>query len=138
MRRCEACEGEFEPEGRERFCRGVECRRSRARDRKRSSRGGEVVDLPDPDVPDDLSAPSNFEVTHRALVAADRLLTPAGVNALTLARRLDAASMEPGSSLAAVSKQHLAALEEATRNASSVADPIDELRARRERRRTGS
>lgn len=127
--RCEACDGEFE--GRGRFCKRGDCTRARARARKRESRGT-VVELP---APDSSEVPSNYTATLRALEAAERLGTPAGVNALTLAQRLDTATAESGSGIAALSKQHLAALEEATRNARVAADPVDELRARRERRR---
>lgn len=62
--------------------------------------------------------------------------TPAGVNALLLAAKLDAGG-DTGSAMAALSKQHLAALAEATKNHKGAADPLDELRARREARRFG-
>lgn len=80
---------------------------------------------------------SAAEVTRRVLEDADRLLTPAGVNALLLARKLDQ-GRDTGSAMASLSKQHLAALAEATSDAQTAADPVDELRRRREARRRGA
>lgn len=117
--------------GKSRFCTGVECKRVRARERKRASRGGTVVEL----APRPLaSVPSAYDATLEALTSVNRQASPAGVNALTLASRLDSASSDTGSSLAALSKQHLAALEEALKDAPREADGVDELRQQRLRR----
>jgi hypothetical protein len=135
MQVCEACGGEFDAP-KARFCQRPECKRMRSTLRKRSERRGAVVALP----PSDVEARSNVEVTRAALVAADRLDSPAGVNALTLAARLDSCGTDTGSAVAALSKQHLAALDAAVSGATRVADPVDELRQRREKRlaRAGS
>jgi hypothetical protein len=70
------------------------------------------------------------DATRAVLEAADRLNTPAGVSALLLAGKMDAGG-DTGSALAALAKQHLAVLDEATRGALVAADPVDDLRARR-------
>lgn len=97
--------------------------------RQRSKRSGGVVPLRE--IPAPLSA---VAVTRQALEQAERLNTPAGVNALLLAAKLDAGG-DTGSAMAALSKQHLAALAEATKGVKAVADPIDELRRRRDAKR---
>jgi hypothetical protein len=76
--------------------------------------------------------------TVAKLEAAGRLDSPEGQTALALARRIDAGAAETGSSLAALARQHLATLAEAVKNAAAKADPLDELRARRERKLAGS
>jgi hypothetical protein len=67
------------------------------------------------------------------LEEAGRADTPAGVSALLLAAKLDLGG-DTGSAMAALAKQHLAALDEALRGALVAADKVDELRRRRERR----
>lgn len=100
--------------------------------RQRSKRSGGVVPLRQVEQPaEPLSA---VTVTRRALEDAERLNTPAGVNALLLAAKLDAGG-DTGSAMAALSKQHLAALAEATKGVKALADPIDELRRRRDAKR---
>ncbi len=74
-----------------------------------------------------------YASTLVALTEAGRVHAPAGQNALALAVRIDGGALDTGSSVAALSKQHLAALAEALRGANVVADGVDELRARRGR-----
>jgi len=78
---------------------------------------------------------TNYAVTLADLERGGRLDTPAGRNALTLASRLDSASGDTGSSIAALSKQHLAALAEALKDAPRADDGVDELAAFRTKRR---
>lgn len=115
---CEACGGEFEPENaRHRFCSDT-CR-------KRGSRGATVAPVRDGDT---LEA-----ATCQALEDAGREDTPAGVSAVLLARKLDMGG-DTGSSMAALAREHRAALEDALRGAEVVDDPVDELRDRRRKR----
>jgi hypothetical protein len=94
-----------------------------------------------PDAPSELPAPVDIGVTagvtattQAALERADRADSPAGQAALALARRIDAGSAETGSALASMVRQHGVTLAEALRNATIEADPVDELRARRDRK----
>lgn len=68
--------------------------------------------------------------TRESLVAAGRVDTPLGQASLALAALLDGGE-GPASGLAAVAKELRATLEEATRNAPRVDDPVDELASRR-------
>jgi hypothetical protein len=71
------------------------------------------------------------------LEAAGRLGTALGQAAVALARRIDAGASEPGSSFASLVRQHGATLAEAVKDAAAKADPLDELRSRRERKFAG-
>lgn len=71
------------------------------------------------------------------LEAADRLETPLGQAALTLARRLDNPGLDTGSAMAAVAKQLEAVLASATKGAAKATAPEllqDELSERRRSR----
>lgn len=70
------------------------------------------------------------------LQAAGRVADVAGQQALLLAHRLMTATVDTGSSLASVSKELRAVMAEALEGA-AASDPIDELRARREAKRSG-
>jgi hypothetical protein len=132
-RRCEQCGVMFEAKSAQaRFCRGVECDRARARERKQVERaGGDVVHLrPEPD--EDLG--SAEEATRRTLEEAGRISTPAGQAAIALARRVDRPGTDTGSSQAAAVKQMLAAIDKALEGAKQAEDTVDELRRARERR----
>lgn len=72
------------------------------------------------------------QVTVAELVKVSRLKTPGGVAAVLLARRLDMAGLETGSSMAAVVREHRASLAAALVNGTVENDPVDELKARRE------
>lgn len=127
MRACEACGREFEVRSsRHRFCSGT-CR-------TRGRRGAKVVAL-DGDGGQDAGV-SLEEATRRQLAPVGRESSPSGVNALLLARRLDEGG-DTGSAIAALSRQHLAALEAALEDVKVEGDPVDELRHRRERRLSG-
>lgn len=82
------------------------------------------------------SPPRSVSAAARAeLEAAGRLDSAVGVAVLALARRIDgAATSETGAGLAALVKEFRATFDAALADAESAADPLDELRARRERR----
>lgn len=70
----------------------------------------------------------------RELEEASRLHTPHGQAALVLARRLDCATADTGSSVAAVVRQLRDTMTSALAGAHPAADPVDELRRRRDRK----
>lgn len=76
-------------------------------------------------------------LTLAELTAVGRERTARGLVALLLARRLDAATREPGMGMAALSRQYEVALELAVRGAAAATDPVDELKARRDHKRAG-
>lgn len=67
------------------------------------------------------------------LEAIGKAGTPAGTVALTLATRLDAGE-DPGSAMAAMAKELRTTMAELARTAPAQADPVDELKKRRQRR----
>lgn len=103
--------------------------------RKRAQRGSPtvaaVIVAPSPRLFGSLTS-----VTTAELERAGRLDTTAGVAALILAARLDAETTDTGSSVAALVREHRVTLTEALRGA-ALADPVDELRNRRDARRAG-
>jgi hypothetical protein len=76
--------------------------------------------------------------TQAELDRAGRLGSAVGQAALALARRIDASQGETGSALAALVREHRATLAEAVKDAEVAADPLDELRNRRERKLASS
>lgn len=136
-RNCEACGGSFESKRRDtRFC-SSKCR-------LRAHRGGgtQVVELKAPAKKgrkeaavqaDGPSGPGEVEqATITQLEEAGRLDSPRGKAALVLARRLDAVTFDTGSAVAAVVRQWDATLEAAVAGAHMAADPVDEVRRRRD------
>ncbi|WP_406168898.1 hypothetical protein [Streptomyces sp. NBC_00996] len=77
------------------------------------------------------------DAVRAELKAAGRLDSAAGRVVLALARRIDAGGRESGSSLASLAKEFRAALGEALKGVETASDPVDELRARRDRKRSG-
>jgi hypothetical protein len=75
--------------------------------------------------------------TEAELDQAGRIDTAVGQAALVLARRIDHAASETGSALASLVREHRATLAEALADVQSAADPLDELRTRRERKLAG-
>jgi hypothetical protein len=132
-RSCEMCGGLFiASRASARFC-GATCR-------KRHSRGGEVRPAARPESAPAIAAgpAESIEAATRAeLDAAGRATTSEGQKALLLARRLDDGVRDTGMGLAAVMRAHSAALAEAVKGAAVAADPVDELRARRDQKRVG-
>lgn len=118
------------------YCDDPGCGRARARARRQESnrkQGADAADASDGERP----AGGVFSATLTALTDAGRVATPAGQNALALASRIDHGAEDSGSSIAALSKQHLAALDEALKDLASAGDPVDEF-TRRRRSRTAS
>ena len=72
--------------------------------------------------------------TLRKLEAAERAETVEGVHALVIAAQIDGA---PPAAVAGLSKAFLTAMEVALDGVGVAADPLDELRARRDAKRTG-
>lgn len=70
---------------------------------------------------------------HVTAELGDQIGTAAGQMALALAHRLDA-SVDTGSAMAAVARELRTLMVEVLGSMPQAADPIDELRARRERR----
>lgn len=125
-KQCEVC-GRPTATARHRYCSDVECRRVRARQRKREQRGT-VVELRPADAPtEDVSVRA---ATLATLTDAGRDGTPLGRAALVLADRLDRATGDTGSSTAALARELRATLEDALRGAPQAADRVDEIRAK--------
>jgi hypothetical protein len=114
------------------FC-GDRCRQ-RAHRRPEAVSESKAVELPS-DLVEDPPVGSVTTATVAELERAGRLETAVGQTAIALARRIDSDSAETGASMAALARQHLATLTEALRDAQTAADPLDELRSRRERKR---
>jgi hypothetical protein len=125
MRPCDVCGKPYEAKRpNSRFC-GASCRK---RNERNPATVAEVVPL-EPEQPAGL-----VEATRRELEAADRLDTVLGHQALELARRI-VSPMSTGSSVATLSRELRTVMTEATAGAVLAADPLDELRARRDRLR---
>ena len=75
-----------------------------------------------------------WTATLAELAEGGRVASASGQAALLLARRLDSQLAETGSSVAAMVREHRAALADALKGAAAEANPLDELRARRERK----
>lgn len=119
------------------YCADPGCERARARARRQDSDQKAREAAREEQPVDDRPAGGVFSATLTALTEAGRVATPAGQNALALATRIDHGAEDSGSSIAALSKQHLAALEEALKNLATAADPVDEFTRRRESRAGG-
>jgi hypothetical protein len=81
-----------------------------------------------------VNAGSLEEATRASLTEADRLDTAPGALALYLAGQLDAGG-HSGSSTAALAREYRAAVDAATKGATGASTALDELRARRAKRR---
>ena len=75
------------------------------------------------------------DATRAELVAAGRLHSSAGQRAMVLAELIDARPQGSFNSLAAWSREHGAAMEQALKSASSATSSLDELKARRSAKR---
>lgn len=137
---CAACGASFE-------AKRASARSCSERCKKRLQRrpGGtatKVVELKTDPVPGPTAGQGGPEgpvsaATRTELASAGRLESPGGQAALMLARRIDQPHMETGSGLAALVREHRATLADAVKDAEKAADPLDELRLRRERRLAG-
>ncbi len=130
VRTCEACgQGLEGKRPHARFC-GPACRKRGSRRSAPPNRGRT----------EDVAAPIEdgglVEALRRELETAGRLDTALGQQALALAVKL-ASPFDTGSAMAAVSRELRAVRGEALRGAEQVADPLDELRLRRDAKRAG-
>ena len=136
---CAVCGDPFEAKRpAAKFC-GDRCRQ-RAHRRPEAAAQAKVLDVaaeqeaePTPSL---LKGPVTL-ATSAELVAAGRLETALGQAALALARRIDFPTTDTGSALAALVREHRATLVEAVKDAEKAADPLDQLRLRRERKLAG-
>ena len=128
QRKCESCGRSYvAARPNSKFC-GDTCRKRAQRSPKKPT-AKPVESIP--------SIPSGLEaVAARELAAADRLDTVLGQAALVLARRIES-PMETGASIASMTKQLRETLADALKGAAQAADPLDEIRARRESKRAG-
>lgn len=125
QRECAVCSKPFEAQRPQaKYC-GSTCR-------TRATRGG----MAKPKPPQLVQTPSSglVDAVRAELEATGRLGTIAGQHAMELATRIvSAPGMNTG--VAALSKQLQAVLADALRGANVAADPLDELRKRRDRKR---
>lgn len=124
-RTCEGCGVRYVAKTKRSRFHSPKCAERSRKRRKRAA--GDVVPI------DAGQIPSVVAMTREVLVEADRVNTPAGANALRLAAKLDAGG-DTGSAMAALSKQHLAALEVATADVEREGDVVRDLEERRARR----
>lgn len=75
------------------------------------------------------------QATAAELAGVGRLDTVAGQCAVVLARRLDEHGRDTGGGVASVAKEFRNVMDAALANVEKAADPLDELRARRDRKR---
>lgn len=122
---CAVCGTAFDGHHTAKYC-GATCR-------KRAQRRPGGVDA-DPVEPAGVEGPVTA-ATLSELNSAKRAGTALGESALALARRIDGAARDSGASLASLAREHRATLAAALADAESAADPVDELRARRDRKR---
>ena len=78
--------------------------------------------------------PSVLAAVEAQLAAIGKETAPLGATAVILAARLDLGA-DPGSAMAAMSKELRTIMTELGRTATAVKDPVDELLARRKARR---
>jgi hypothetical protein len=134
---CAACGSSFSARSpRARFCREPACRRQRERARKRAKRVGAPVE---PEIVQPVAAAPRpaggvFAATLSALQQAGRVATPAAQIAIALSVRIDHGAEDTGSSLAALSREHRAALGQALEGAGRESSPLDEIKAQRQKR----
>lgn len=130
QRKCDSCGKTYEAKrAASRFCTAT-CR-------KRAQRAPSVVALPPPDVDDTPSTPAAsglVSATIAELEEAGRLGTVLGQQAVELAKRVSSPH-ETGASVASLSKELRAVMESAMEGVGVASDPLDELRARRDRKR---
>lgn len=120
MKACEGC-GKPVEKAKARFCSDA-CR-------KRASRKTDATPV---------AVPSGVVRTvRRDLEAARTLDTPLGQMTMQLAERLENAQFDTASAIAALAKELRLTLEAALAQQVRADDPMDELRARRERRHAG-
>lgn len=130
-RNCDVCRSPYEAKRpNSKFCSD--------RCRKRSQRAPDALVPPFENPHEPVDGPGALTMaTFFELEAAGRAATSVGIAAILLAQRLDRPTADTGSSIAALVREHRATLAEAVRGA-AAADPMDELRAARDRKRAAS
>lgn len=130
QRECARCRRPYEAKrASSRFC-SASCRTMAGNARKAGL--PEAVQAPAPARPAVVVASSVSAAVRRQLEAAEAVDSPLGAIALALAARVDVAVSESGA--ATLAKELRATLVAALDGKVTVADPLDELRKRRERR----
>jgi hypothetical protein len=130
---CAVCTSQFEAKrAAAKYC-GQTCRQ-RAHRRPEAASESMVVETQD-EAAGEPATGLVTAATSTELETAGRLDSALGQAALALARRIDRGDAETGSSLAALVRQHRETLADAVHDAQRDADPLDELRSRRERKR---
>lgn len=122
QKQCASCGRPFEAKRQAaKFC-GDTCR-------KRAQRGpAQLSAVPDVDPPEDPVGGKLTKATTAELEAAGRLESALGVAALTIAQRIDGFGlMDTGAGVAALIKEHRAALAEAVKDAEQTADALDQI-----------
>ena len=128
---CQVCEDTFEAKrATAKYCSG--------RCRKRNQRAGGAKKAAERREASSSGVGSVAAATLLQLQEASRLHTPLGQAALALASRLDISQTDTGAGVASLAKQLEATLAAATADAEVVDDPIDELKAARERKRNAA
>lgn len=136
-KRCATCLKTFEAKRKTaKYC-SDRCRVRASRRPKQSAVPERDAVTTAPSVSDTGGGESLTGAARSELEAAGRLQTAAARAVLALARRIDVNSTETGSSLAAMIREFRAAMADALKGAGEAADPVDELRARRDRKRAG-
>jgi hypothetical protein len=122
---CAVCGSEFEAKRRTaKYCGGT-CR-------KRAHDGAKVVGIRPK------ASQGLVDVVTKDLVEHGVKDTAAGRQALAVAARMSSSVKDTGSSYAALSRELSRVMDEAKAGATRKADPLDELRERRERRRASA
>lgn len=129
---CGSCGRGFEAKrATAKFC-SERCKKRAQRQGSRPSRDAKAVPAANEAVAPPREGPL-LAAAISELSATGRMRTAGGVAALALANRIDQAGpLETGSAYAALVKEFRAALAAAMAGAEQAADPIDELRLRRE------
>ena len=128
---CDACGAPYEAiRANARFC-SDRCRKRTARKPKPLT---EMPTVPTDDAP--LVTSQLSKTVTEELIAGGVLDTSPGQAALLLAQRMELGATDTGSAVAAMSRELRSLMAEALGKSEAVSDPMDELKARRESRRT--
>lgn len=128
---CTVCAVGFDAKRESKYC-GGRCRK-RAQRRPEGIAAAAIPAGDAPDTPGARPGAGLEQATRGELAAAGRAETAVGQAAVVLAHRIDRGTTETGASLAAMVREYRATLAEALRETEQSTDPLDELRARRER-----
>lgn len=132
QRNCDVCGRPYEAKrSTSRYC-GSGCRA------RKSQQPGVVPAPVTPLTATELPSTGLAVVTTSELEAAGRLNTTVGQQAVSLALRIEASFGDTGSSVAALHKQLDALMDKALAGVALASDPLDELKAWRDRRRANA